>query len=333
MGFPKTRIFEGWTISSHQFFFLRWLTQVSRDYQAVLSNMQVRCGCDGVPKKDDFWGTYLPAKRDLPADSKKPKVRKNPWFFFGGGGGVFFFHENFLKVQNDFTNQVTTLTYFWYFSTRTTWGKSPIWRMIIFFRWVQSNHQSEKNLRFFWVFLVMPFSMGGCWVKNGMWFWGHCGKMQIRHFLENSKMHFRLSMTSMKSKQETKEGQLTLKGDSCDKICRCTCRSHGSFPMMLLVHLHRFIWMWFLSHQILLYRRWPFLGHNPFSPGKNTHGSCRRFLPRCRASSAFVGARMIDRDWEKCCLPRWRCQKIGWLEGKRLLLEMKPMFFFSACHP
>ena len=172
MGFPKTRIFEGWTISSHQFFFLRWLTQVSRDYQVVLSNMQVRCGCDGVPKKDDFWGTYLPAKRDLPADSKKPKVRKNPCFFFlRGGGGVFFFHENFLKVQNDFTNQVTTLTYFWYFSTRTTWGKSPIWWMIIFFRWVQSNHQSEKNLGFFWVFFGCFLSclfqvMGGCWVKQ-----------------------------------------------------------------------------------------------------------------------------------------------------------------------
>ena len=37
---------------------------------------------------------------------------------------------------------------------------------------------------------------------------------------------------------------------------------------MLLVHLHRFIWMWFLSHQILLYRRWPFFWAQSIFPGK-----------------------------------------------------------------
>ena len=85
--------------------------------------------------------------------------------------------------------------------------------------------------------------------------------------------------------------------------------------------------MW--SHQILLYRRWPFFWAPSISGEKNTHGSCRRFFPRCRAYSAFVGARMIDRDWEKCCLPRWRT-KNRLVGRERLLWEMKPMVFFGC---
>ena len=66
------------------------------------------------------------------------------------------------------------------------------------------------------------------------------------HFFLSSKMDFCLSITGMKSNQEAKEGQLSLKGDSCHKIL-----SMGK-------HLHRF--MNVVSHQILLYRSLFFLG-------------------------------------------------------------------------
>ena len=85
---PKAGYSKGEPSFPTNFCFLRWLTQVSRDSQAVLSNMQVRCGKQAIfrsPKRMTLGKHTSLLSKGIPGGDPKDRKRKNPCFFLGGG--------------------------------------------------------------------------------------------------------------------------------------------------------------------------------------------------------------------------------------------------------